>query len=171
MSPRIYYRRSIYGLSVLEIRDPETTVEIKVLSLLGKRERRALLRVLFRQIRPYLKDQLGTTLDHSPDGNIRNERNRQRGLQEFSRAINPAEERLGFEIRMKRLKLGLTQAQLAARLGLRRSHLSELERGLHRPRPQTRERITDFLISADVGNEVRQGRNRELEPLYIKQFE
>jgi transcriptional regulator with XRE-family HTH domain len=65
---------------------------------------------------------------------------------------------LGYEIRTKRLRLGISQANLARDLGLSRTHLSALERGLYTPQMKTWQKVQTFLsrpvpgFDADVGN-------------------
>jgi transcriptional regulator with XRE-family HTH domain len=46
---------------------------------------------------------------------------------------------------MKRLELGLSQAELARKIGIRRTHLSQLERGRHLPNPKTRALLEEAL--------------------------
>jgi DNA-binding XRE family transcriptional regulator len=52
---------------------------------------------------------------------------------------------LGFEIQTIRLKMGITQAELASQLGIRRTHLSDIERGLHLPRNSTLIKLREIL--------------------------
>lgn len=59
--------------------------------------------------------------------------------------------KIGFEIRTRRLRLGLSQEQFSQMLGIGRAHLSDIERDIHRPGPRTRTKIEEILGIADVG--------------------
>ena len=57
-------------------------------------------------------------------------------------------EKLGFEIRTKRLRKGLSQEVLAALCGMDRSHLSAIEQGKHKPRLKTLIKIRRAITEA-----------------------
>jgi hypothetical protein len=57
--------------------------------------------------------------------------------------------KIGFEIRTQRLALGLTLDDLGRLAGLNAGHLSELERGMSRPRYSTLEKLARALNGVD----------------------
>jgi DNA-binding XRE family transcriptional regulator len=58
------------------------------------------------------------------------------------------DQKLGFEIRTKRLRKGLSQEMLAALCGMDRSHLSAIEQGKHKPRMKTLIKIRRAITEA-----------------------
>lgn len=60
-------------------------------------------------------------------------------------------QKLGFYIRTKRLKLGLTLKQLSKRTKIPLSYLSEIEHGKHRIRQTTRKKILEALEILNPG--------------------
>lgn len=54
----------------------------------------------------------------------------------------------GLEIKVKRIRAGLYQYQLAARLGINQTRLSEIECGRVRPSPELLEQILDAIRKA-----------------------
>lgn len=127
-----------YGMTTLELSGPDMAMELKLVSRQLPRERRAVVRQFFQQLKPLLKHFDRRVVDHSPGG-VRRLRNLERGVDAFSSGKH---ETLGFEIRMKRLSLGLSQEQFAKQIGIQRSHLSDLERGLCHPRKKLREKLS-----------------------------
>ena len=51
----------------------------------------------------------------------------------------------GEEIRAARKRKGLTQKQLAEKMGVTETYISQYERGLRQPKPETVKRIADAL--------------------------
>lgn len=139
-----------FGMSYLEISTAKLDIELKLLSRMDRRERRAILRAFFQQIRPWLQNldlnrDPRAQLDHVGTGVIRSARAR-RGLTPFRVAPMSSEDgAFGYEIRMRRLELGWSQADLARRVGIRRSHLSDLERGIHHARRETLQQLVNAL--------------------------
>lgn len=114
-------------------------LEIKLLSTLGKRERRALVRGFLNQIKPWLRHFEEVGMTYHENGMLRPVRLFQ------SQSMHSLRGAIGFKVRMARLKYGLSQAQLAKQVGIYRSHLSDIERGLFLPRASTRERLEKVL--------------------------
>lgn len=133
-------------MTTLELDGPDSELHLKFLSRLGKRERRAVIRSFLVQIRPWIQYFTRAAIDHSHDGLIRERRAVRRGVNILqSNPLSSLPGALGFKIRMKRLELGLSQTQLSEMTGIRRSHLSDLERGLHLPNAKTRAEIERVL--------------------------
>lgn len=120
-----------YRLSTLELTGPELTLEIKFLSQMSVAETRTIARGLLSALRPWLH-----YFKHT--GFTNDSRGVARGLTKSISPANPTSH-LGFEIRMKRLKLGLSQTEFAEKMGITRSHLSDLERGLYAPRARLKQ--------------------------------
>lgn len=51
----------------------------------------------------------------------------------------------GIDIKIARLKAGIRQYELAARLGIHPSHLSEIETGRRKPSPELDDRLNRIL--------------------------
>lgn len=64
---------------------------------------------------------------------------------------------LGSEIRKLRLKAGLSQEELAQRIGIQRTHLSDIERGIYRPKAETLNDIRDALLSHSAEGDTPHG--------------
>lgn len=143
-----FHRNEPYGMSTLELSGPHSELHLKFLSQLGKRERRAILRGLLVQLRPWLHQFTKMSLDHSRDGLIRTKRARERNLQPFqAHDLSTLSGSYGNQIRMTRLERGYSQTQLAQAVGIRRSHLSAIERGIHLPQNKTRQALEEALKS------------------------
>jgi DNA-binding XRE family transcriptional regulator len=141
-----FHRRNEYGMTTLELTGPEIDVQIKLVSKLGKRERRTMARSFLQQIRPWTKCFTRTELHHSVNRRPPVERKISGSIVPFeSKTLHARAGAVGFEIRMSRLKLGQSQAQLAEQLGIRRSHLSDIERGIHLPHRKTRIKLERLL--------------------------
>ncbi|MBS1961141.1 MAG: helix-turn-helix transcriptional regulator [Bdellovibrionales bacterium] len=135
-----------YGMTTLELEGPDMELHVRFLARLGKRERRTIVRSLFIQLRPWLRSFTRAAIDNAGDGAIHDSRARERGVFfSASTPIEAAEDAWGTTIRLRRLGLGWTQTELAQRTGIRRSHLSDLERGLHRPSETTKRKIEGLL--------------------------
>jgi DNA-binding XRE family transcriptional regulator len=151
-------RRQDYRMTTLELAGPENELQVRFISNLSKQERRAFLRGFLGEIRPWLHYFQTAAIDHSADGSIRDRRNQKRGVSLFQKALkqedvlNPVTVAIGYEIKMQRLELGVTQKRFAATAGFRQSHLSDIERGIYSPNANTRKKIaTAFEIFATIG--------------------
>lgn len=153
---------------VVECTNFELKVEVR--GSVSQRERRAVLLATFRRISPLFK-----LMDFEEpvyeegwivhrDGGWENAfRDRRKGvrLRQAVRSRTP-EQKLGFEIRMRRLKLGLSQVSLARSANINRSHLSQIERGQCRVKLETLRRIESQLrrptstqqLTKDAGSKV-----------------
>ncbi len=96
-------------------------VQVKILSKADRRSQRVVIRSFLRQIRPWLES--------FDDPGIRRPE------------LGTPVAQPGFEIRMQRLKMGLSQAQFAILLDVGRAHLSKIELGIHRPSHRTLEKL------------------------------
>jgi DNA-binding XRE family transcriptional regulator len=137
-------------------------LKIEVKGLINKRERRAVLLATFRRIDPLFK--LLDFEDHRfdegwivhRDGSWENAfRDLERGVK-LRQAVRTrtSEQKLGFEIRMRRLKIGLSQQALAASAGINRSHLSQIERGQCRVKLMTLRLIENALGRPTTGQQL-----------------
>lgn len=80
---------------------------------------------------------------------------RRRGLQEARRKFAEELERRGFQgLSLLRLRKGMSQRDLAERVGTSQSHIAEIEAGRGRPRTDTVARIAEAL-GVDEGEVVR----------------
>lgn len=146
MSAKLRLRRNPYGLTTLELRGPDFDLELKLLSRLGKRERRTIVRGFLRQIKPWLKYFKSGAIDHPNCAIIRSTRAIHRGISlDDAPSLENPKGALGYEIRMRRLRLGLSQTELAQRFQISRPHLSAIERGHHVPHPKTWHALQSFL--------------------------
>ena len=140
-------------MTTLELSGPDSDLHLKLLSKLSKRERRALIRTFLVQIKPWLRHFTRAAIDHADDGLIRRRRATQRGISvPDCEKITSLSGIVGYEIRKNRLKLGISQSEVAHRLGMHRTHLSDLERGVHLPNSRTRTAL-DREFSAGVSAE------------------
>jgi len=83
-------------------------------------------------------------LDEHPLNDYRHD---DRGVSQRSKqliAANPSEN-YGFQLRLRRLELGLTQTDLAELVGIQKTHLCEIELGYHRPHSKTENKIQRTL--------------------------
>jgi transcriptional regulator with XRE-family HTH domain len=55
----------------------------------------------------------------------------------------------GIELKIRRLRIGLKQYELAAKIGIAQTQLSEIETGRRQPSPELRQRI----LQATKGNQ------------------
>jgi DNA-binding XRE family transcriptional regulator len=153
-------RRSREFKRRVRIRNMDQTTQIEAIGSLGildlkikskslSVQQRRLIGVTFiRQIRPWLN--FFTTLnlrhwDHMKNhwctGNY--------GIPVFKALpLDTPTGKFGAEIRMRRLQRGWTQRELAKKAGVGSCHLSEIERGLRRPRKRTFERLEVALEAA-----------------------
>ena len=132
-----------YEMTSLELCGPRGDLQVRFLSGdFDKRQRRLVVRSLFQCLKPWIaefasKGQVRAGVGHAGRGGVFKARDLERGI------FVPIERktRLGFHIRMRRLDLRLSQAELAARLLIARPHLSAIERGLHFPRSEILRRL------------------------------
>lgn len=118
----------------LEIQHPVFLIDIRIRARSTTRRRRALALVIYRQITRILKMTTDGFIRHSDCGSL--------GFTEEDRGLSLAQAPdigskpgiLGYQMRMVRLKLGLTQKSFATLIGINRHHLSKLEKGKHRIR-------------------------------------
>src|SRR5690606_32880532 len=111
-------------------------------SQLSKHGRRQVLLALYRAIKPLFGGIRSVELNHDDTSLWAYCRNMERpvSLRQALRIGEPRHNE-GFEIRMRRLKFGLTQLQFAKHCELSRTHLSRIEHGHIHIRPETRVRI------------------------------
>jgi len=145
-------------MSVLDVDGPGFGIEVRLVSRDGKRLRRALLRDFYQKIHPWLKGlkegfQPTAQLDHVACGVIRSKR-AMVGIRIFREGES---QELGSEIRKLRLKAGLSQEELAQRIGIQRTHLSDIERGIYRPKAETLNDIRDALLSHSAEGDTPHG--------------
>jgi DNA-binding XRE family transcriptional regulator len=139
-------RHRQYGMTTLILRGPDSELELKLVSRENLRERRAFVRSLLTQIRPWLEHFKKPIISHSPTGRVRIHPRGRSDIKVFdARPIETNGGAYGFQIRRQRNRLGLSQATLAAYIGIRRSHLSDIERGIHRPSAKTHLAISEAL--------------------------
>lgn len=129
------------AMTTLRVQSRDSDLEIKIVSRLGRREQRLWIRQLWQHIRPALErlNPVDTIhFNHNANGFSRSRLLRFHRFRAFRSApLATVRGNVGAEIRSQRLKLGLTQQALAPQLGIQRSHLSDLERGLHKPNAET----------------------------------
>jgi DNA-binding XRE family transcriptional regulator len=149
MSAKLKFTRNPYGLTTLELQSKDFDLELKLVSRLSKRERRAIIRGFLRHIKPWLAHLRDGAIDHPNCAIIRSTRARQRGISKDQGLLfDDPRAKLGYEIRMKRLRMGLTQKDLATKLKISRPHLSSMERGQFTPRAKTWSAVCKFLEEA-----------------------
>ena len=133
-------------MTTLELRGPSAEIQLRIISRGEIRERRALVRSFLVQIRPWLRHFKSPVIGHSGRGLTRELPTARGEMKVFqSNPVSTLPGAFGYAIRMKRFELGLSQAQLAHILEIQRSHLSDIERGIHLPNAQTRLKIEDRL--------------------------
>ena len=128
---------------------PMGNVHIRINSRLSTRQRRTIAYSLFRQIKPWIKLFRHTSIMHGEElwWNFP----RFEKPQAYVPPGKPVTDKsgfVGFQIRMLRLELGLSQTSLANQCFINRAHLSEIERGLCAVRESTMAKITDALALA-----------------------
>lgn len=100
--------------------------------------RRALLLAIFLKIQEVLPDSTASAIFHF-DGkkfDFSHDQEFQIKTTQALRTTSDAE-KLGFRIRIWRLKKGWTQTDLSKKIGISRTHLSQIEQGWHFPSPKT----------------------------------
>ena len=120
-------------------------ISFEIVSRLPPKERRAVAVAFFRHIRPFL-DRYSRGDVHHSDGSNDFRRNEERGFTLFPSAeFDTKLGRLGFNIRMARLKRRRSQGQLALEAKISRKQLSLIERGLCCPHKATLQRLERAL--------------------------
>lgn len=136
-------------MTSLEIETESFALQLQLISEMNQRERSLIARSFFQWVKPWLEQVTRVThvsMDHTGHAAHISLKSRNRKLREFRiSAIDTPAGKLGYEIRMRRLKIGRSQAELAGAVGIQRSHLSALERGLYRPKPGTLTQIWKVL--------------------------
>ena len=151
MFDRMLLRRdNAIGLSTLELKGPDSELQLKLLCRLKRAERMEFMREFLRQIQPWLRHFYEPVIDHTGRGIVREKPVGRFRIAPFEgESVTTIAGSVGSEIRNRRIGLGLTQSELAARLGIHRSHLSEIERGIHIPQVATRRKIEAILLGFD----------------------
>src|SRR5206468_12110226 len=108
---------------------PVAVLDLRIKSRLNSRQRRLIGVTLMRALSPWLRYFSEYTVDMD----------RPRLPRERTVSQN------GFEIRMRRLKAGLTQAELASLTGIHTSSLCAIESGTSQPHRSTLQRIEAAL--------------------------
>jgi DNA-binding transcriptional regulator YiaG len=145
------HRREEFGLTTLELRGPDSELQLRLISRMTKKERRAFVRGFLVQIRPWLRHFQDPIIDHTGRGLVRDKPVGRCRVKVFrSNSVSTLSGMFGSEIRRKRTELGLSQSELARRLEIQRSHLSDLERGVYLPHPKTRQKIESELRMGGV---------------------
>jgi len=132
-------RKNEYGMTTLSLRGPDSEIELRIVSRASRRERRNFVRTFLIQIRPWLERFRDPEISHSGRGPVPGRRVGRDTINLFqSASMATLSGSAGYVIRKKRIELGLTQTELAQGIGIHRSHLSDIERGIHLPHPKTR---------------------------------
>ncbi len=139
-------RNSQCGMTTLYLIGDEADVQIRLLSKTSKKERRAFVRSFLIHMRPWIRYFTQAAVTHSGRGIITEKSfERKKIVIDQSRSVASPSGAIGYEIRIARLKLGLSQTEVAKHLGISRSHLSDLERGKYSPNKNTRKIIEQML--------------------------
>ena len=119
---------------------------LRIEGRLSLRQRRVIANLLYREISKVFQF-FGIAEVHHHDGDVMTwlkEEERGTSLRQACDVSTP-HGRTGYEIRMKRLELGITQAGLARLSGLERTHISRIEKGHMKPRSETLLKIARCL--------------------------
>jgi DNA-binding XRE family transcriptional regulator len=132
---------------------PGFKIKIEISGPVTRRQRRAMLLGIFHRVSPLFR-LIEPGADEYPNGSlIHCDGNGENLIRDLDRGIKLRQalktetrsEKLGFEIRMLRLKKGLSQKKLANKLGIDRGNISEIEKGHHNAKPGTIEAIKTHL--------------------------
>jgi DNA-binding XRE family transcriptional regulator len=148
ISRRVFFRDDAKAQkSFIEAGGPAVGFQLKIFSSMPPQGRRTVAVSLIRSMKPILKYLRNFDIHHEGEM-VSLPRLEARGLP-LSRSpdLDTEQGRVGFEIRMKRLKIGWTQQELADRASMNSHHLSRIELGLVRVRPRTLEKINGVLRS------------------------
>jgi DNA-binding XRE family transcriptional regulator len=121
----------------MRINAPRFNVTIRIHGRASRRERRAILLAAYRRIAPLFKVVCVTEPEYENGWIAHRDGSWQNAFRDLDRPISMRQavktrtqrQKLGFEIRMRRLKQGRSQEALAAAANINRSHLSRIERG------------------------------------------
>lgn len=135
-------RRVRGQMTVVRASNSHLSLTLQIQGGFGPRRRRAIALLFFRQLRPLLAQFRAISLSHWEDHSADELRKIKRGLPLF-RHGNPCSKaaKLGFDLRMSRLKNGWNQKTLAALAGISSDQVSRIERALCQPRPETRKAL------------------------------
>ncbi len=125
---------------------PGHTLTFRVEGNLSHRHRRALCLFLLRHLKPAIRQIRNVTIRHRDEHHLN-------WIHLFDRPVSLSQalhshtdpEKLGFEIRMRRLNSRMTQRELATASGLSETQLSHIEHGKVTPRVTTLRRIEAAL--------------------------
>jgi len=140
-------------MSELVLRESDCTIRIKINCRYSPKMRRAFLLSFFKMIRPGLNyfESYFRHEEHLASFN----RDKKFPLSILrSPDIITNHGKFGLEVRVQRLKLKLTQLQLAQLIKTSRCRISLIERGLSVPQPKTYEKIAKILWRTAGGNFV-----------------
>jgi DNA-binding transcriptional regulator YiaG len=147
MSLHIRRERRFDRITVVTISTAIGTFDFKISSYLPPRARRTLAVELLRQMKPFLHWIRTISLNHFDVEDFNLSRTERRGIPlSMGKGLATRAGRLGFEIRLNRLQLGLSQKDFANRARLSRSYLSRIEHGLTHPKRNTIEIIRDVIV-------------------------
>jgi DNA-binding XRE family transcriptional regulator len=134
------------NITHVEISSTQLRLDLRITARLSPRARRTIAVEFVRQIRPILNWIRHSEIHHWDVHDMNLPRMERRGFPiPRGMGIDDRLGALGFEIRYHRLKIGMSQEQLAVRAGVSRPTLSKIERGLESPRKCTLEALRSAL--------------------------
>jgi hypothetical protein len=135
----ILFHRIIESRStILSISAQPASFTIRIQGHLNPKQRRALARRIFIQLKPLISFLKFVSVDHLDYGAIDFFRSEERGLNPFKQAdLQSKNAQFGLNLRLYRQQKGLNLRDFGELVGITASHLSEIERGLHFPHPKT----------------------------------
>jgi len=148
ISRRVYFRHDAKTQrSVIEASGGAGLIQLKIFTKMPPQARRAIGASLIRSMKPILKYLRNFQILHDGDW-LSLPRLEARGLPlTRSPDLDTEQGRIGFEIRMKRLKIGWTQQELADRASMDFRHLSRIELGTVKARAKALDKIHKVLNS------------------------
>ena len=135
--------------SILELSGSVAHLTLRIQSRMAPKQRRMIAVTFLKQIRPWLSYFQGAKLTHLGEGylpNFARDQNQALLLRQFP-GIQTSESQFGFEVRMQRLKMGLSQEKLAAMIKTSPCRISLIERGMVQMRKSTMQKIQRVLWS------------------------
>jgi DNA-binding XRE family transcriptional regulator len=143
-----FYRSPDFRTSVIQIKSDVGFITIRIEGKWNPKQRRALGRSIFAQLKPVLGYLRRICLHHLEHWPFDYNRAELRGMNTFKQSDFQSENaKFGLSLRMARLQKGITLRELSQKIGLSRTQLSGIERGLHTPQPSTYKKITEFFNS------------------------
>jgi DNA-binding XRE family transcriptional regulator len=141
-----FYRSSDFRTTVISIASEIGFITLRIDGELNAKQRRAIGKSIFVQLKPLLGFLKNVSLHHWDDAAFDFNRADERGLKTF-RCAEFRTDSANFALKMRLLRLhrGLTLRELSKNVGLSETHLSEIERGLHVPYASTVKRIKEYL--------------------------